>query len=145
MNRSDRPSSPRPTTEKPITAPPENATSSALLRLVRAAAAVRTLAAVATRMPMNPASAEQPAPAISDTPISQELPAAARLAKASRAATTSTKIASTRYSRPRNAIAPSRMWLAISFISALPSSWRLIQALRTKAKMSARAPATGSR
>ena len=42
---------PRPTTLKPMTAPPEKAICRASLRLLRAAAAVRTLAAVATRMP----------------------------------------------------------------------------------------------
>ena len=53
-----------------MTAPPEKATSKALLRPVRAAFAVRTLALVATFMPINPANAEQIAPTTKESAIS---------------------------------------------------------------------------
>ncbi len=58
-----RPNNPRPATENPMTAPPRNASGSALaVPPSRAASAVRAFAAVAMRMPMNPASAESTAP-----------------------------------------------------------------------------------
>ena len=75
----------------------------------RAAAAVRTLAEVATRMPKKPASPEHRAPTATDRPIKIELSGRVALAMARSTATTTTKMASTRYSRPRNAMAPSRM------------------------------------
>jgi hypothetical protein len=47
---------------KPVTAPPRNATWSALLRPPRAASAVRTFARTAMFMPTYPAAAESTAP-----------------------------------------------------------------------------------
>ncbi len=127
-----------------MTDPPEKATRKAPLRLVRAAAAVRTLAAVATRMPKNPASPEQTAPASTERPTSAELPSLPALAQASSPATTRTKMARTRYSRPRNAMAPSRMCPAISCMRSSPASCLLIQRLRTQPKARANTPATGT-
>jgi len=66
-------------------------------------------------------------------PIQAELPARSQLPSASSAAARTTKIASIRYSRPRNAIAPSRMWPAISGITPSPASCRLIHRLRSRA------------
>ena len=58
------PSSPSAATERPITAPPKNATRSALpCPSVLAAAEVRTLARVAAFMPKKPARTLQAAPA----------------------------------------------------------------------------------
>ena len=52
INKPPRPRTARPATPSPITEPPVKETFSALLRLVRAACAVRTLAFVATRIPI---------------------------------------------------------------------------------------------
>ena len=71
MNRPPKPSTARPATPSPITEPPPKDTASALLRLVRAACAVRTLALVAIRIPIKPASALKNAPIINATAISQ--------------------------------------------------------------------------
>ncbi len=120
--RPARPSTPRPTTVRPMTAPPENAIPRAALRLVRAAAAVRTFALVATRMPMKPARPEHTAPTTNATAISQWLSAMPALLTASKMATATTTMASTLYSRERNAIAPSRIASAISCILSSPAS-----------------------
>ena len=56
------PNSASPATLKPITAPPLNASGSALAAPSRAALAVRLLAAVAMRMPMKPATDDSTAP-----------------------------------------------------------------------------------
>ena len=112
---------------------------------MRAAAVVRTLAAVAIRMPKKPASAEQAAPTSIDRPMSTELSALPELPQASSAAATSTKTASTRYSRPRKAMAPSRMWPAIVRMVSVPASWRPTQELRNQANARPARPVMGIR
>jgi len=89
-----------------MTEPPENATLSAALSPERAAAAVRTLAAVAIRIPRKPARAEHAAPASSENPIRYELSGLPAFAQPNSTDATTTKIARTRYSRARNAMAP---------------------------------------
>ena len=107
MYSNERPITPRPATHIPITEPPENATTNASLRLVLAAFVVRLFDAVADHIPMNPAKPEQKAPKIKAKAIAPwplEL-----YPKNNKIATTTTKIARTRYSLLRNAIAPLRM------------------------------------
>ena len=58
----------------PMTAPPENATSSAGAMPIRAAAVVRTLALVATFIPIQPAAAEEAAPTTKAPAICQPRP-----------------------------------------------------------------------
>ena len=106
----------------PITLPPKKATARAPGRPWRAAAAVRTLALVATRMPMKPARAEQKAPVTKEIAVIHCPVACMDPVHARSTVTTATKIASTRYSRARNAMAPSWMWPAIFFMVSSPAS-----------------------
>ena len=62
IHSNTEPNMPIPTTDTPITPPLEKATRSALLRPVRAAAAVRIFDLTAMRIPMKPVSAEAKAP-----------------------------------------------------------------------------------
>ena len=111
---------------------------------VRAAFVVRTLAFVATRMPKKPASAEHSAPTVNDSAISGLESARPRLASSSSDATTMTKMASTRYSRRRKALAPSWMSAAISAMRSVPTGCAVTQRERRKAYPSARIPAMGT-
>ena len=62
MNRPPRPNTAKPATPIPITLPPVKETDRALLKLVRAACAVRTFALVAIFIPIKPANALKKAP-----------------------------------------------------------------------------------
>ncbi len=125
-NSTDKPSTPRPTTPSPITEPPANATSRPLPRLSRAACVVRTFALVATFIPIKPARPELIAPTIKEIATIQ-LDVTASALKARIAATTITKIASTRYSAFRNAIAPLAILSAIRPILSVPTSCLVTQ------------------
>ena len=128
MNRELKPSTPNPTTPMPITEPPAKAISNALPKLVRAAWVVRTLALVATRIPIKPARPEQNAPTIKESPISGELSLRSWLPlMPSSTATTNTKIASTRYSAFKNAIAPSAIAFEMRIIRSVPGSCLITQ------------------
>ena len=127
MNKPPKPRTPSPTTLKPITDPPLNATFRAVVRLVRAALVVRVLALVATFIPRKPASPDVTAPTMNEREINTLESALPLLANPRRIATTATKIASTRYSAFKNAIAPSAILLPIDFIRSVPSSCASIQ------------------
>ena len=73
INKPPKPNTAKPATPKPITLPPVKETFKALLKLVRAACAVRTFALVATFIPINPANALKKAPSINATAILQWL------------------------------------------------------------------------
>ena len=136
-----RPSTPKPTTERPITAPPRKATTSAFFMLpVRAAAAVRTLAWVATFMPIKPASTDKAAPSKKHRAMRTPKPGSTQISTN----TTATKTATVMYSRRKNAIAPSRIKPAISFMRASPASWPVIHRVSSSAHTSATAPAAGT-
>ena len=83
---------------------------------VRAAFAVRTFALVATFMPRYPAATENTAPIRKQTAVFQLMNTAIRTNS------TTTKITSILYSANRNALAPSLMLLAISFMRSVPAS-----------------------
>ena len=83
-------------------------------------------------------------PPRSETPISQWL-LATFVAEGQQTATTTTKMASTLYSRLRKAMAPSRMWPAIVCIFSLPASCRLTHWALKRAKTRASTPAAGMR
>ncbi len=91
----------------PITEPPEKATFNALTMLVRAAFAVRTLALVATFIPIKPDSPEAKAPHIKLNPTNHEEFSSTSPPYPRSKATITPKNIKTRYSRLRNAIAPS--------------------------------------
>ena len=120
------PKTPNPTTLRPITDPPVKATFNAFAKLYCAALVVRLFAFVATFMPKNPAKPEAKAPTKNDIDTNQESPLLFA-ANANRQATITTKIASTRYSAFKNAMAPSAILAPICFILSVPSSWLLIQ------------------
>ena len=71
INNPPRPSTAKPATPMPITLPPVKDTDRALLKLVRAACAVRTLALVATFIPIKPANALKKAPSTNANAILQ--------------------------------------------------------------------------
>ena len=116
-----KPSTPNPTTPSPITDPPAKATSKPLPRLVRAAFVVLTLALVATRIPINPARPEQTAPTTKEMATIQ-LDVSGLALTPKRIATATTKIASTRYSAFKKAIAPAAMLSLIRPIRSVPTS-----------------------
>ena len=62
MNNPPKPNTAKPATPIPITLPPVKETDNALLKLVRAACAVRTFALVAIFIPIKPAKALKKAP-----------------------------------------------------------------------------------
>ena len=126
-----RPNRPSPVTARPITAPERNAIFRALFIPDSSAAyAVLTLPSVATFIPKKPASTDSSAPHTYKIPVIQLIKS-----PISRNRTTIT-IAMTLYSLVRNAIAPSRMNPAISFIRSLPSSALLIHEARPTATTS---------
>ena len=121
-----RPTTARPVRPKPITAPDWNATPNDLASDTRAADAVRTLPIVAMRMPMYPAATDVAAPTMKARAVCQPWLTVAAISTANKAM----KIASTRYSRFKNAMAPSAMAVEISVRretssgDAAPSSMR---------------------
>ena len=103
------------------------------MRPLRAADAVRMLAAVAVFIPKKPARAEQNAPRMNDTAMTPLVFCAAPtmwFETPSRIATATTKIASTRYSCLRNAMAPSATHLPMVCIRSFPGSCLVTQAAR---------------
>src|SRR5690606_35980779 len=132
------PSNPSAATDSPITAPPKNATRSAMpCPASLAAADVRTFARVAAVIPKNPARIEliapvMNAPATSPPTANQRSPA-----------TITRNTARTEYSRRRNAIAPSWIRLASSCIVSLPAGWLLTYRYSTRAPTSPSNPSRG--
>ena len=128
----------------PITTPPGKATDRASLNEREAACAVRAFAPVAIRMPPKPQRTEHNAPPTNDTAVFQPRPATVDDVRptVSSAATATTKIASTLYSRPRNAIAPSRMASWIWIIFSLPRSFARTRRAVTAANTNPTTPAT---
>ena len=105
---------------------------------VRAALAVRTLASVAIRMPKKPARVEKTAPTRKQTAVIQfPIPTPITTKR------TAAKITSTLYSEKRNALAPSRIAPAISFMRSVPSSSFRTLPARYSANTSARTAQTG--
>ena len=120
-----RPRSPRPATQRPMTAPLRKATFSALfMPPSMAALAVRTLPLVATCIPKNPASTENKAPKTYSPAVTQFT---AKPISRNRMTMTTTMVL---YSLFRNAMAPSWMYPAISFILSVPSLTLPIQDAR---------------
>ena len=94
-------------------------------------------------MPMKPARAEQMAPRTNATAIII-LDVAGSAVKARMAATTATKIARTRYSALRKAMAPSAMFLPMRCITSLPGSCLDTPADLTAIKTNASTPNRGT-
>ena len=120
----------------PMTAPDENETRSAELRLLVAPVTVREFAAVAIFMPMKPASAENTPPtkkAIGTKNVMK--PVAARIART--AVTMTKKIATVLYWRFKYAFAPRLMAAAIFLILSLPSLFFMTPDAVTAANTSA--------
>ncbi len=129
----------------PITAPPEKATSNALLRDVRAAFVVLTFAFVAICIPINPANADIKAPTTKDNAtkpleFSSEFPL-----NTNNTATAITKIDSTLYSAFKNAKAPSAICFAMTAILGVPTSCLVTQDDFINIKTKPRIPARGNR
>ena len=122
------PITPKETTPKPITAPPEKATSRALLSEVRAACVVLTFALVAMRMPMNPAKADIKAPTTKDKATNAVESVSASPLNTNKTATAKIKTTSTLYSAFKNDMAPSAIFLAILAIFSVPTSCLMTQA-----------------
>ena len=122
MNKPPRPKTPSPTTLIPITDPPVKATFNAEAKLVLAAFVVRLFALVATFIPRNPAKPEVTAPTTNESEIKALESALPEFANPRRTATATTKIARTRYSAFKKAMAPSAILAPIDFIRSVPSS-----------------------
>ena len=118
ISQYQRPTPTRPSaaTDSPITAPPKNATLSALpWPCSDAAADVRTFARVAAFIPKKPASTELRAPVMYASDVYVPM------ASQSRIATSATNAASTEYSRRRNAMAPAWICSERSRIRSVPT------------------------
>ena len=128
----------------PITAPLENATFNAPFKLVLAALAVRALERVATAIPINPQSPEKNPPLknANGTNIIR-YPLVYRKNKMQN--TTAKNAPTTEYCLLIYAYEPSLTQAAISFISAVPSSCRIILIIRKIAKNIATKDPIGAR
>ena len=143
-----RPISPMPTTLTPMTAPELKAILSAAFNPRCACTVVRVFARTAMLMPMNPARPEPIAPTRYEMAVpgiafdSPTLPrTSASMNTHSTMKTMTTNTASSRYSRDRNAMAPSRIALPMKRTCSLPSSACVTLHAKIAANISATTPA----